>query len=1092
MKHFNNIPIATMLLFAYILTLCSIKARASALTSENGIYKEFINPPQEAKPRVWWHWMDGNITEEGIRKELLWMNRIGIGGFHQFDAALYTKPIVKERLVYMTPKWKKAFRYAIHLADSLNMEIGIASAPGWSSTGGPWVKPKNAMKKLVWRTFTVEGQKMFSGKLPSPYTMTGEFQNIPIQNMNNYTEYYEDIATIAICLPNEELSLNELNAEITSSGGNFSLQKLTDGDLTNAELLPFNPFDKYGWIEYAFPKPQTIRALSFVSGRLRTEWRSESPQTVNILQCSDNGVDYRMVCGIPDGGNAQQTISIPETTARYFRVLVPNPTNNAPGTQIPEFVLYPTVKINHAEEKAGFSSPHDLMNYPTPETNTPINKKNVVILTDKLDSNGILKWNIPEGKWRIYRFGYSLTGKRNHPAPAEATGLEVDKLDPESWLSYFRTYMDMYKEAADGFIGKRGIQYIITDSYEAHWQTWTPSLPSFFKHKYGYDLLPWLPVLTGEIIESTTESECFLRDWRLAIAELYRTNYDRINSIVEEYGLKGRYTEAHENGRVYVGDGMEAKRTSTFPMAALWMPNSGACSSQQMGQADIRESASVAHIYGQNIAAAEFGSAIAHHAYACCPENIKPVADKALANGLNRFVIHETSHQPVDDKIPGLGLVQYGQWFNRHETWAEQAKGWIDYLARSSYMLQQGNNVADILYYYGEDNCITGLYAHTLPDIPAGYEYDFIDPYGFVHDIKVDKKCLLAPSGRRYSILILGENTKVMSLKVLKKIASLVKEGVVVIGKAPLSHGSNLDNIDEFKALVTSIWHTNRKNVYTDAPIEEVLKSAGVQPDFIYRNNKHITLKYRHRMLDNGHIYWVSNPSDKELCAEVSFRVSGLKPEIWHPETGLSKDVSYEMKNGRTIVKFSMVQNDAVFIVFMKPTKRTKQEVPLSHKEELATIDSNWAIELQPKIGNSESLLMDSLVSFTEYSSPSIRYFSGTATYTNSFIINPESHKKSDKLLLDMGSVKNIAEVYVNGKICGTLWKAPFIVDITAAINPGENTLEIKVTNLWRNGLIGDQQKGVTPKYYTSYHFFKSDSALLPSGLLGPIKLIKY
>ena len=575
MKHFNNIPIVTILLFSYILTLYSIKTHASALTSEHEIYKGFINPPQEAKPRVWWHWMDGNITEEGIYKDLLWMNRIGIGGFHQFDASLYTKPIVKERLVYMTPKWKKAFRYAIHLADSLNMEVGIASAPGWSSTGGPWVNPKNAMKKLVWRTFTVEGQKMFSGKLPSPYTTTGEFQNIPIRNMNNYTEYYEDIATIAVRLPSEELSLNELDAEITSSGGNFSLHKLTDGDFTNAELLPFNPFDKYGWIEYSFPKPQTIRALSFVSGRLRTEWRSESPQTVNFLQCSDNGVDYRMVCGIPDGGNAQQTISIPETTARYFRVLVPNPTNNAPGTQIPEFVLHPTVKINHTEEKAGFSSPHDLMNYPTPETNTPIDKKNVIILTNKLDSNGILKWNVPEGKWRIYRFGYSLTGKRNHPAPAEATGLEVDKLDPESWLSYFRTYMDMYKEAAGGFMGKRGIQYIITDSYEAHWQTWTPSLPSFFKHKYGYDLLPWLPVLTGEIIENTSESECFLRDWRLAIAELYRKNYDRINSIVKEYGLKGRYTEAHENGRVYVGDGMEIKRTATFPMAALWMPNSG-------------------------------------------------------------------------------------------------------------------------------------------------------------------------------------------------------------------------------------------------------------------------------------------------------------------------------------------------------------------------------------------------------------------------------------------------------------------------------------------------------------------------------------
>ena len=216
------------------------------------------------------------------------------------------------------------------------------------------------------------------------------------------------------------------------------------------------------------------------------------------------------------------------------------------------------MKVNHAEEKAGFAAPHDLYLYDTPATSSSDAVQDVVVL-DSFMNGDVLSWNAPAGTWRIYRFGASLTGKQNHPAPPEATGLEVDKLDKAAWMDYFRNYMNMYKEAAGGMVGQRGIQYILTDSYEAEEMTWTPSIAAEFKARRGYDLTPWMPALTGEIIGSSEQTEKFLFDWRLTIGELFSENYDRINEIVKEYGMKGRYTEAHENGRVFVGDGMDLK-----------------------------------------------------------------------------------------------------------------------------------------------------------------------------------------------------------------------------------------------------------------------------------------------------------------------------------------------------------------------------------------------------------------------------------------------------------------------------------------------------------------------------------------------------
>ncbi len=383
------------------------------------------------------------------------------------------------------------------------------------------------------------------------------------------------------------------------------------------------------------------------------------------------------------------------------------------GTQVAELVLYKVARVNRFEEKAAFSTATDLYSAASPEVKADeaLRKADVVDLTAKMKADGTLEWTPPAGNWVVLRLGYSLTGHKNSPASPEATGLEVDKLNAGYVKAYFNNYLDQYKDATGGLMGSKGLKYMITDSWEAGTQNWTDNMIKEFTLRRGYDMIPWLPVLTGHIVESAGASDRFLWDFRKTLGDLLVENhYDQLTEILKERGM-ARYTESHEGGRAFIGDGMEVKRKAAIPMSATWTPGGFDPGTEVATRykADVRESASVAHIYGQNLVAAESMTAIGS-AWAWSPELLKPTADMELANGLNRFVIHTSVHQPVNDKIPGLGLGPFGQWFTRHETWAEQAGPWLTYLARSSYMLQQGKFVADIVYFYGEDNNITALF----------------------------------------------------------------------------------------------------------------------------------------------------------------------------------------------------------------------------------------------------------------------------------------------------------------------------------------------------------------------------------------------
>ena len=1068
--------------------------------------------------------MNGNITKEGIKLDLEWMHRVGIGGFQNFDASLFADQVVDKRLVYMTPEWKDAFLYATQLADQLGLEEAIAGSPGWSESGGPWVTPPQAMKKLVWSETRVQGGQPFSGALPKPPTTTGPFQNVPRvdflaamsgQKPKAHPEFYQDSAVVAYRVPAAELPMAELRPTVTSSGGAIEAASLSDGDFVTSVSLPIAAAGKTAWIQFEFPQPATIRGASLAVAGFK--WPFGPPPPGPDLEASDDGQTYRKAANIPRSTAEQNTVSFAPVRARFFRLTFPTaaPADLGLGDfdlplpppakehQIAELVLHTAARVNRFEEKAAFAPLIGLMSFPTPVVSPEdaVAKGSVVDLTSKMRPDGTLDWTPPAGAWVVLRLGYSLLGITNHPAPPEGTGLEVDKLNPEHVKAYMNTYLDNYQSAVGSLMGTRGLQFLISDSWEAGAQNWTENMLAEFARRRGYDPHPWLPALTGRVVESAQATDRFLWDFRRCLSDmLAEYHYDQITTILKGRGL-GHYGEAHESGRAFIGDGMEAKRTNDVPMAAMWTQRPGVNEEQHGYNADIRESASVAHLYGKNLVAAESLTA-ASGAWAWSPAALKPTADKELAMGLNRFVIHTSVHQPLLDKGPGLGLGPFGQWFTRNETWAEPAKAWASYLARSSFMLQQGRFVADIAYYYGEDSNITALFDKKGPPIPAGYNFDYVNADALVHLLSVSDGQLAAPSGMRYRVLALDPNSRHMSLPVLRKIRELVAAGAVVSGPKPAATPSLSDDEAAFGAIADELWgpdpgaaerRTGKGTVFGDGSLSDVLSRLGVMPDFEFtKPNGDTNLLFVHRVLADGDFYYVNNRNDRAEDVDATFRVSGREAELWSADTGTREAASFRIAGGRTTVPLHLEPWGTVFVVFRKPAAAPTRMLPKAAEAAVAGVDGSWEVSFQANRGAPATITLDRLTSWSDSSDTGVKYFSGTATYTKTIQAASGWFATGAHLWLDLGDVQNLAEVSVNSVPVGIVWKKPFRLDMTGALKPGANTLEVKVTNLWVNRMIGDRQPNAPTQYtFTRPVFYKANSPLLPSGLLGPVRVVQ-
>lgn len=1084
--------IAILLASAIATPSGSLVAQTSTSPSVPSLAESFGDPPPAARPRVWWHWMDGNVTEDGIVKDLAWMERVGIGGVQNFDGSLHTPQIVPERVPYQSEAWRRAFRRAVEEAEARSLEFTIASSPGWSETGGPWVRPEQAMKKLVWSELDIEGGKPLSAALPLPPSISGPFQELPGGGAEpsatppaGLPSLYRDSRVIAYRIPAAD---REPDARITASAP-FDTARLARGDRTQFQPLAMGP-GGLGWINFAYSGPVTMRAVELVLepgrriGPIYPSWPSGQ------IEVSDDGRIYRKIADLPERGAPQQTIAFPATTARHFRILLKDryapfpvkafapPDTPVAAHGIAHIRFRGEARVTRFEDKAGWSTIAGLGAAPTPAASLDVvvAMRDVIDVTERLQPDGRLRWTPPAGRWRILRLGWSLTGKLNNPASEEGTGLEVDKLNGEHVKAYADTYLGLYEETVGREnMGARGIRYMLNDSYEAMAANWTDDILTEFAKRRGYDATPWLPVLTGRVVDNAENSDRFLWDFRRTLADLIADeHYGLLTAELHARGM-GRYGEAHEAMRAFVGDGMEVKKTADVPMGATWvLPNPAKL------LPDLLESASVAHLYGQNIVAAESFTAI-FPSYGFDPAALKPIADKMMTNGVNRFVIHTSVHQPVDTPGPGIGLGGVGQWFTRKETWAEMARPWTDYLARSSHLLQQGRFVADIAWFYGEDDNITAVYNDRSPAVPEGHGFDFINADAIRSILRTKGGALVTPGGARYRLLAIDPAARI-SLPTLRKLDALSREGAIIAGARPARSPSLAGDDSEFARLAKAIW--NRPGTYRTAT--EALAALRLAPD---ARLGHPALSFVHREVEGADIYFIANLGDAPVQTRASLRVSGRAPEIWRANDGSIAPSSYDSAEGRTEVPLTLGAHDAFFLVFRRLAEAPSYRTPTSGLMQIATLNSGWELRFPPDSGAPAAITMPALTSWTESNDPGMRFFSGTAHYTRSVMI--PRIPRGARLLLDLGEVANVARVTVNGRPAGYAWTRPFRLDVTDVVQRGRNRIEIDVANLWPNRMIGDHQPGTAERRAeAAFDPFRPDSPLLPAGLLGPVRLL--
>ncbi|WP_343616843.1 glycosyl hydrolase [Novosphingobium sp.] len=1096
------------------LTIASIAQAQSEASSHWA--EGFAHPPASARPHVWWHWMNGNVDADGARRDLDWMAASGIAEAHIFEGGMGTPTIIPERRSYMSPEWQEVLRASMDQAGKRGMTLGIATSPGWSATGGPWVKPEDAMKKLVWSETLVDGGHALHLALPQPPSVAGPFQDVPMAMVSTgHTDapsLYGDARVLAMPVTASPLPV----PQITVSGGPApTATALSNGRFADSFDLPATADG--AWIAYHYDTPQTVRA-ALAGVPARSGFGTPNP-ALATLEASDDGEHWRQIASF--AANAPSSLSSPAkaasfapVTANWFRLRLKHdpapgfidhftfapgalrpPFNTAPPASfaVSEFTLSAEGHVNRAIEQAGFATLSDYTAAATPEASGPA-PQSVIDISRFMAADGTLNWTPPPGRWRILRMGWSLTGHHNDPAPDEATGLEVDKLSAPRVAAYLDHYLGLYAAALgkDAF-GPKGLSALLSDSIEAGPQNWTETLPAEFARRRGYDPTPWLPTLAGYVVGDARSSDGFLHDWRQTIGDLYAEAY--YGTIAQAAHARGMTlsAEALEDHRPQLGDDMTMRARADVPMGAMWTiaPDAEA---QPTYRADLKGAASVANVYGRSAVAAESMSAFGHP-WGFAPADLKRTVDAEFALGVNRIHIHESAHQPLPDAAPGLALATFlGQYFNRNETWAPMADGWISYLARSSYLLQQGHHDADIACFYGEDAPLTSLYGdRVMEQVPAGHDYDFLNREGLLTRISVRDGQLVTPDGQSWRALYLGGDSGRMSLPVLRKIRDLLQAGATVIGPRPSGSPSLADDPGEVSATIAAIWGDGKNpaispHLHEGREMAPALRAEAIAPDWIWQGSGALTVL--HRKAGDGDIWFVSNPSSVTAKGAISLRGAGLDPELWHAETGRVEAAGFTAAHGRTEIPLALASGEAVFVVMRRPTTLAHRAVSPRVERPLMALTDGWSVTYQSGRGAPAGESATGLTDWSQSPEAGIRYFSGIGTYRRSLTLPRGWAPPQGRLSLDLGQVHDVADVTVNGHRAGVAWRAPYQVDVTGLLHTGTNTISVRVANLWVNRLIGDAQPGAKKITHVTGPTYAADAPLRPSGLLGPVRLM--
>ena len=972
--------------------LCCVAAVAalSPAAYPDPLVSAFAKPPSQARPGVYWYFMDGNLNREEMVKDLESMAEAGLGNlvFLEVDVGVPRGPVE-----FMSEEWQTLFANAVRHAERLGIDITLGAGPGWTGSGGPWVPAEHSMQHLVFSTVDAKGPGTFDDILPVPEQRSTTWHTMR-------SPFYEDV------------------------------------------------------VVYAFPKCDPV--MSDINEK-----------------------------------------------ALYER----DPYTSKPGVK--PFLPAP---VSPAQ----------------PDESSTMDPDKIIDLTDRLSSDGRLNWEVPPGDWTILRMGRRSTGASTRPAPAPGVGFDHDKFDKAALEDHFKNYYGKLLEKVGPRAEQHGWTTVHLDSWEMGAQNWTPAFRTEFTKRRGYDPQPYFPAFSGRAITSVEVTERFLWDVRLTAQELVLENYaGHLKALGRKHGFEISIEPYDMNPTADLDLGAVAD----VPMCEFWSVGFGFDSSFS-----CIEAASVAHTMGRPIVSAEAFTAGGNEKWQQYPWSMKSQGDWAFAMGVNRIVYHTFAHKPLGDAYrPGMTMGPYGVHWDRGQTWWPLVKGYHEYVTRCSHLLRQGVTVSDILYLTPEGaphvfrapvSTLNG--SGPLAD-KKGYGFDGCSPNILMDRAEVHDGLVAFPGGTSYRILVLPR-FETMTPELLEKIIQLVEAGAVVYG-APPTASPSLSGYPQcdarVKELAAKLWgdppsaerNVGKGRIILDAgaataqfpelyPEYDVtatlLEDMGVPEDFAADG----PIRYGHRKTEDRDIYFVANTTNERVTANCTFRVTKSAPQLWDPLTAEIRVLpQFRQYEQTTSVPMTFEPYQSFFVIF-SPKDAFQPEavtgnVNFPDLTPVATLEDAWEVAFDPNWGGPEHITFDTLQDWTAHAERGITYYSGVATYNKTFELSPPSGMR---VYLDLGTVHDIARVYLNGEDLGVVWCAPWRVEITDALKNGENQLKIDVANRWPNRLLGDQsapdndvrtvqwESGLLgSKEYKAgrYTFATADGPgkLFPSGLLGPVKI---
>ena len=1073
----------------------------------------FRNPPDTTRPGCYWYWINDNISKAGITKDLEAMSRVGIG--RAYIGLIYNHkgpndtPVGSVR--FMSDAWWEALQWAVKEADRCGVEIGFFNSPGWSQSGGPWIKPSQSMRYLASSETIIIGGKRIERWLPPPEVRTfpnsGGSNPLPTGDPFTAAEF-QDVKLIAFRQPEVEARDLDMRQVKATSPGIKQLGHLLDGSTETSVKIGKQP----QVIDFRLATPVPVQSL-------RIDPREHLYRFNCVVESADVDGSFRELTRYSEERGHQGPrnkdpilVPFPETRAQRFRVTLSasRPVAFSEIALSRRAVLAHYVRKQLGETSPSVRPPWDAYVWPgqsAPATGTTVNPRDVIDLSDKMNADGQLAWDAPKGRWIVMRIGMVPIGTQCHPASPEAVGLEVDKMNREHVRSLFDGMVGEFLRrtpAAD----RKALKYVIADSYETGPQNWTDGLPEKFEKRFGYSPVPFLPCLTGRVVDSPKLSSRFLWDWRRLVVELIAVDYvgglrnvaaeHDLTLWLENYGHWGFPSEF-----LYYGS------QSDQVGGEFWESN------EPLRNVECRAAASCSHIYGKREVYAE--AFTSNRNFKQSPADIKSWCDWVYGTGVNRLILHVNIHQP-EENTPGI-IQWFGTAFNRHNTWFEQSKAFIDYVRRCSVMLQAGRPVADVAYYIGESAPM--MQGPREPELPDGYDFDYINSDVLIHRARVENGRITLPGGASYAVLVLPPQ-HVMRPDVIKAIRRLVHAGATVIGPAPETSPSLQDYPaadDQVRRIAADLWHNvdgksikkrtvGKGRICNGLELSEVLSDLDIPPDVKLVDGEETVcatagagrvsihdkggIVFKHRNLDDTDLYFLANTSDKPEAITVSLRSTGRQPWFWNALDGtINKALAFTQKAGRIHVPLHLDASESTFIVLKEAIGSNicgKAVSNTSTYREIAVLDEDWIVSFRGQDAPSK-VKFDRLIDWSQHNDPAIRQFAGTAVYQRSFELRERETQPA--VVLALGKVGVIATVLVNGEEAGTVWTTPWEIDITSHVHPGKNELTIHVANTWHNRLVADAALPLERRksYVSQPYRFKSGAPPANAGLCGPVIL---